>query len=250
VNDFRCPIRGCSRSFADDHELYDHLTGRHHELDSDDANEHCKREWRRHQHAKLRTGRNLMWNWTLETFPADDVTGRRALKAAREWLAAEGERPWPSRVFIDGPPGTGKTGLAWSIAREWIDDPNGECYGEVEFENVRALLEEQRARFDRGEPKAIGHLLDGDTDRLVVLDDLGAERPTEWALETIALIVERLHATSTPMIVTTNYSPSALAARWGRADPVAGERIVSRLLDGAVRIRLDRQNLRAVRRVA
>jgi DNA replication protein DnaC len=80
---------------------------------------------------------------------------------------------------------------------------------------------------------------------LIVLDDVGAERPTEFALETLALIVEHNHVRGTPMIVTTNYSPSALAQRLGQDDPVLGQRIVSRLIEGALRIKLDRADLRA-----
>jgi hypothetical protein len=47
------------------------------------------------------------------------------------------------------------------------------------------------------------------------------------------------------MVVTTNYAPAALAARLGHDDPVVGQRIVSRLVDGALRINLDRADLRA-----
>lgn len=46
------------------------------------------------------------------------------------------------------------------------------------------------------------------------------------------------------MIVTTNYSPSGLAQRLGQDDPVVGQRIVSRLIDGALRIKLDRADQR------
>ena len=80
-------------------------------------------------------------DWTLDTFPADDVAGRRALKAARHWIEDGGIMQHP-RLFIHGPPGTGKTGLAYSIARKWVS------YGGhrgAEFENVRALLERQKA---------------------------------------------------------------------------------------------------------
>ena len=123
-------------------------------------------------------------------------------------------------------------------------------HGDVVFENVRALLERQRALISRGESKQLDHLLDVFLeDDLVVLDDLGAERPTEFAVETIALIVEHLHAQDVPLVVTSNYSPSALAKRLGRDDPVVGQRIVSRLIEDSEKIELDRRDLRA-RKVA
>lgn len=80
------------------------------------------------------------------------------------------------------------------MALRWIDEiseiTEGFYSGAIEFENVRALLEEQRARFSRGESKDIAHLLPEYQDVMLVLDDIGAERPTEFALETLALIVE------------------------------------------------------------
>ena len=78
----------------------------------------------------------------------------------------------------------------------------------------------------------------------MVLDDLGAERTTPFALDTISLIVSDLHVARAPLIVTTNYEPPELADRLGRDDPVIGQRIVSRLVDGASIVELRRADLR------
>jgi DNA replication protein DnaC len=100
--------------------------------------------------ARLVRGRHRMRDWTLDTFPADDIAGRGALSAIRRWIAEADA--WTPRVYMDGPPGTGKTGLAFSACREWIEnDPSGGGVTEVEFVNVRALLAEQRAQLSRGE---------------------------------------------------------------------------------------------------
>ena len=166
-------------------------------------------------------------HYTLDTFPADDDAGQAALHAARDWI----ESGNASRFYVYGPPGTGKTGLAYSIAHElsqrypWEAEPN--------WINVRLFLAEARARMSRGER----FVLD-DHDVMapwgtLILDDLGAERVTDWALDTVAQIVERHYdENDVSIIVTSNYSPSELAARLGRDDPVAGERIVSRLIPG------------------
>ena len=91
----------------------------------------------------------------------------------------------------------------------------------------------------------LGRLLDAGDDTLVVLDDLGAaEKQTEWMLDTTSLIIERLHATDTPLIVTTNYTPSELGKRLGHADPIEGARIVSRLREDGLVIPLNRSDLR------
>lgn len=233
----KCPVNCCRSSAVEYDDLYDHLTRGPHSLGMKEAFAITDRERHRIQIAKLSSGRDRMSHWTLATYPASDFEGRRALNAGRDWLAGSSSS---RRLYIDGPPGVGKTGLAYGLAREWIENPDA---SEIEFENVRALLEEQRARFSRGEPKAIEHLLD-DPDKLIVLDDVGAERPTEFALDTIALIVEQLHAVNATLIVTTNYAPNELAKRLGHDDLVVGQRIVSRLVEDALRIRIDRPDQR------
>jgi hypothetical protein len=45
--------------------------------------------------------------------------------------------------------------------------------------------------------------------------------------------------------VKSSYSPSQVPRRLGHDDPVIGQRIISRLVDGAVKIKLARADLRA-----
>jgi hypothetical protein len=233
-----CPLDWCDRSVAIT-GIYEHLAG--HDLSPDEAvwigNRALERDGLTRQdieYEKLEAGRARMRAWTLESFPACDPAGRNALQAMLDWIAGEGKR---RRVYLDGPTGSDKSGLAYGAARRWVDDG-----GEIEFENMPTLLATQRARFSRGEALAIDHLLD--PEKLVVLDDLGDERPTSWAVETTAYIVERLHAMDVRLIVTTNYVPRDLAERLGHEDRVIGERVVDRLLEDAIRIRLDRPSLR------
>lgn len=47
-----------------------------------------------------------------------------------------------------------------------------------------------------------------------------------------------------PTVVTSKYLPSELARRLGHDDPATGLRIVSRLTEDAVHVRLDRPDLR------
>lgn len=245
---WHCPFKGCSiRHHGDD--LYDHLTGVH-GLSSAEANRHQYAAERQQAYAKLTAQAGVKTQgWTLDTFPAEDIAGRRALNAVRQWI--EDDDTYTETCFLSGPPGTGKTGLAIGAAKAIIDchydwDKDSWDVDRVEFVNVRAFLEQQREHLSRGEPKDISAALRAD---LLILDDLGAERATEFAVETIALIVEQRHTKWGTTIVTTNYKPSDLAGRLGRDDPVAGQRIVSRLLEDATKIELRRADLR-VRRTA
>ncbi len=177
---------------------------------------------------------NRMRYWSLDTFPADDPAGKAAKAAAQEWIG-----DWDRNLFLFGPVGSGKTGLAFAAAR-CIAEKGWE---DVRFCNVRQVLAELRRSYET-------KTADDPTKALVacdllVLDDLGAERATEWARETIATLVEARYVDGyRPTIVTTNYTPSDLAKRLGHDDPVIGQRIVSRLTEGAEQIRLDRADLR------
>jgi DNA replication protein DnaC len=65
---------------------------------------------------------------------------------------------------------------------------------------------------------------DDNTD-LVVIDDIGAERPTEWAVDTLTYLVEEIHLAGEEklLITTTNYSPAELGGSPTRRRRPGGE---------------------------
>ena len=74
--------------------------------------------------------------------------------------------------------------------------------------------------------------------RLLVIDDLGAERPTPWTAERLDIIVDHRYVHSRPLIVTSNVPTPRLAARLSGelddapgGDGKTGIRIVSRLAE-------------------
>jgi DNA replication protein DnaC len=240
----RCPLGDCREPWLDYAALFEHLLRHPHKLDGGEANRLNEIERRRLERGRLGTGREAMWDWSLRTYPADDLAGRRALRLAKAWFDE------PRDLFVHGPTGVGKTGLVYGIAQAWLaipyDDPSEDVWlPEVEWVNLRTLLDEQKAAWARRESGPLGRLFDDShLNRLTVLDDLGADRPTEWVVEQIEKIVERLHDRRALTITTSNYSPSDLAERLGRENPIAGERIVSRLIEGATLLRIERSNLR------
>jgi DNA replication protein DnaC len=170
-----------------------------------------------------------MRGWSLATYPRDR-SSHEPLERALRWL--DGYRGGERRnLFLFGRVGTGKTGLAWGILRALIEEGTPGL-----LIPLRDLLWELRRSFSTGAPC--------DTSAraqrvpVLVLDDLGAERPTDYARDELAVIVERRYGAERPTIVTSNYDPDAIAERLGHDDPVIGERIVSRLTDGAMQIRI------------
>jgi len=72
-----------------------------------------------------------------------------------------------------------------------------------------------------------------------VLDDIGAERCTDWARETLATLIEDRYTRELFTVFTSNYSPSRLAVRLGHDDPILGQRIDSRIVESCVQVGLD-----------
>ena len=98
-------------------------------------------------------------------------------------------------VLLYGSVGTGKTYYAGAIANAVID--KGDRALVMNVADITALREPE-------EQRKIEHRID--TWELFVLDDLGAERLTEYAIEKIYDAVDRRYASGLPMIVTTNLS--------------------------------------------
>ncbi len=175
-----------------------------------------------------------MRRWSFDTYP-DDKQATGAREQIQTWLDDLDEQ-WLN-VYLHGPVGTGKTGLTWCAMRSYIDRYS---YERVDFVNVRDLLAAVRRSFsDSGAADPLEGLAEP---QLLVLDDLGAERPTEWGLDVIGTLVEERYQRECQTVVTSNYSPAELVKRLkptGSRDGVIGQRIVSRLVESCMVIRLD-----------
>ena len=81
---------------------------------------------------------------------------------------------------------------------------------------------------------------------LLVLDDIGAERATDWAVEQLTRLVDRRVADGLPIVCTSNLPLGRLGEAWGG---MPGERLVSRLAGACERIEVtgDDWRLRAWR---
>lgn len=187
---------------------------------------------------------------SFATYPAD---GRAAVEAAEAWLADPVRNLW-----LSGPVGTGKTGLAWSIVRRMTEDavsaywaipaadrpaqPTSAAmllrWADLLDDLREAFAAEARARAG-GEAADPSLLLDrARRVRVLALDDLGRERPTPWALERLASLVEARYQRMVPTIVTSNYGSRELAGRLAEEGKLTeAERIVSRLVEDAASYR-------------
>ena len=151
---------------------------------------------------------------TFETFT---ITVENKQAAETAWRYAENfeamiprpNAPEPGRngLIIVGPPGTGKTHLAAAIANKLINDGRS-----VICMTMIDILESIRKTFNGcgSEAEIIRRYK---TVPLFIVDDMGKEPPTEWAISTIYNIINGRYEAYLPTIVTSNYSGSELEAR-------------------------------------
>lgn len=180
----------------------------------------------------------------FETCRLGDVTRRKGVTAAIDAAVAFAAAPTASGLLLTGSQGTGKTHLAVGILAArfdaWLERyPQatwevGAGEGSVAIEKrpsleqrfvvVPSFLDRLRSAIQFRDPDdPLPDLFDVD---LVVLDDLGREKVSDWASERLYVLVNERYNRRLPTIVTTNYPPSELAER-------GYEAIVSRLVEGA-----------------
>lgn len=153
-----------------------------------------------------------------------DVDNAPALDALRQWLAAfdgsanRAERPGTllPAPCLYGLQGRGKSHLLTVTCRRVIE----ECELAVAFTSTRSLLADLQ-RFDNDVIRGAAWNRATTVDLLAV-DDLGAERTTDWRLEQLAQLVDERYQRQLPILIATNYQPS----EW---EQVLDARTVSRL---------------------
>jgi DNA replication protein DnaC len=121
-------------------------------------------------------------------------------------------------LWFEGDVGTGKTTLAMLVSRAALDGGRS-----VAIYSLPRLLAEIRATFEEDTEGSYVDFLD----RLAVvdllhIDDVGAERSSEWVLEQLYAIVNARYEDERSMVITTNLTRERLEEQIGR-------RTVSRL---------------------
>jgi DNA replication protein DnaC len=121
-------------------------------------------------------------------------------------------------LWFEGDVGTGKTTLAMLISRAALDAGRG-----VAIYSLPRLLGEIRGTFERDTEGSYLDLLDrlAAVD-LLHLDDVGAERSSEWVLEQLYAIVNARYEDERSIVITTNLRHEQLESQ-------IGKRTVSRL---------------------
>lgn len=112
-------------------------------------------------------------------------------------------------LLLVGKAGSGKTHLAVGIAKALIREKGIEC---VFYDYAELLKEIQDSYNPSVQATELGLLRPVFETEVLVLDDLGSVRPTEWRWDTIRLMLNTRYNDSRTTIITTNFADEPAAA--------------------------------------
>jgi DNA replication protein DnaC len=145
------------------------------------------------------------------------------LEAVRMYATEISSETEPSGrgLYLWGPNGTGKTHLAVAVART--------CKYAV-FCNTLHLFDALKESYATGDPC---HIFEAARwAKLLVLDDLGSERPTGWVQERLYALLNTRWDEMLPTVFTSNYAPREL-------EQIIGARSASRVLGTCLTIEIN-----------
>lgn len=168
-------------------------------------------------------------SYTFDRFVVRQGT-EEAYKMAREFAERFDEQELG--LFIYGDPGNGKSHLAGAIAHYLHEKEYT-----VVFQSMPMLLQRIRATFNKNNQESEQEIMNIlTTTKLLVIDDLGAERVSGWVLDVIFRIIDTRYLKALKTVVTSNLKPTELMKHLAEDnnDPKAvlnAKRIIDRLIE-------------------
>lgn len=195
------------------------------------------------------------WGMSLEmydiNFPGADISQKNALAMARAFVKAYPFDTGGKGLIFMGSLGVGKTHLAIGVLEGLIRDRGVQgmfcSYGQL----VNAIQRTFNSNGSITQADLIEPVLNAE---VLVLDELGALRPTDFVLDNVALILGTRYDQRRSTIITTNYAD--FPAGQGRQtdieraakDPTLGDRIgdrmYSRIQEMCIKVEMNGQDAR------
>jgi DNA replication protein DnaC len=155
---------------------------------------------------------------SFENFRADGPAMQSVLVAVKTYADEFPLGPHPGLLLI-GDPGTGKTHLAVAALRRIMQKGF-----EALFSDYQTLLDRIRSGYDSAsnssDKEAYHSALDAE---VLLLDDLGAHRVTDWVQDTVTSIITHRCNHKKPLIATTNLPDADAGSTVAQKTPLGVE---------------------------
>jgi DNA replication protein DnaC len=169
-----------------------------------------RQAWEREQRLALLEQLDKAYRgWDQDTYPKQG--NQKALRKVLDYIE---QGTYQQRgLGLVGPVGCGKTSLAVTayklVASRLLDYPTVPAT-KIQFVSVLDMIDRWRRSFDEdkrtGEPRYAQLYQRSAEASLLILDDLGAERPTEWTQEQLNKLIDYRARNELPTWFTTNCS--------------------------------------------
>lgn len=161
---------------------------------------------------QLKKQSNMNSRFSSRTFDSFDPEGnKKAYEICRRYVEQEIYNEEKNSLLICGTCGTGKTHLAAAIANRLLDSEV-----EVLFDTYSGHLNKLKAEFEN-ESRQKNYLNQLQNVEMLILDDVGKEKQTEWAQSVMFDIINTRYEGMRPMIITSNYGSKDLRQYFGDA---------------------------------
>ena len=153
--------------------------------------------------------------------PSQSQAVRYAMKFTQEFPAVD------QGLLLTGPVGVGKTHLAVSILKGLTERGGFSCLFYEFGSLLKEIQDSYNANTQSSELSVLSPVLNAD---VLVLDELGASKPTDWVRDTMAHIINTRYNDKKHTIFTTNYLDERQGSEETLEDRI-GIRLRSRLFE-------------------
>lgn len=145
-------------------------------------------------------------------------------------------------LYMTGPKGTGKTTSACRILKAYVREHQSNGWVSARFLSVPDWLASMRGQWGDQEEEAFQR---ASRCSLLVLDDIGKGKPTEWAIERLFRLVDDRYNGARPTIFTSQYDLGELGERCTvNGDAETADAMVSRIFETCKGVTFDGEDMR------
>lgn len=137
-------------------------------------------------------------------------------------------------AYLSGPVGAGKTHALMAAARLLVRS-GVKC----RVTTFSALLDREQASFPSNGGDGYSWVAEACRKPVLLLDELGEGKPTEWAVSQLYRIVDSRYQDGLPLLCASNLTLPQLGRRLSVGGETTGARIVSRLYEMCVQLSVD-----------